>query len=466
MDSIQAANSPAEIPAESSAAPQPENLAAPIARAERITALDALRGFALLGILLMNIVAMGMYGNAYDDPTAAGGSTGANLWVWAVLHVVAEGKMRAIFSLVFGAGIILLTSRLEATGRNSADVYYRRTTWLLLFGIVHAYLLWLGDILYPYALCALILYAFRKMSARGLLITGSVVLGLMSLAYIGEGFGTRSFVREGQAVMAASQRGEKLTEKQEETKRRYEQREKRRHPDAAALKKDADEWRGNFFSVVGARGRLVGKFHSSPYYGPGNWDVWCMMLIGMGLMKLGILGGERSTKYYGMMVLIGYGIGLPLNSYTAWLIIKSNFEPTLQQFASSTYDIGRLTVGLGHIGLIMLLSKLGAMKWLMNALGAVGQTAFSNYILTSVITAFYFTGYGFKMYGKLERYQLYYVVAAIWVFNLVASSIWVRHFRFGPLEWCWRSLTYWKRQPMRLAAPEPVPVTTTVTATA
>jgi uncharacterized protein len=114
----------------------------------------------------------------------------------------------------------------------------------------------------------------------------------------------------------------------------------------------------------------------------------------------------------------------------------------------------------------MLLAKLGAMKWLMNALGAVGQTAFSNYILTSVITAFYFTGYGFKMYGRLERYQLYYVVAAIWVFNLVASSIWVRHFRFGPLEWCWRSLTYWKRQPMRLAAPEPVPVTTTVTATA
>jgi uncharacterized protein len=92
--------------------------------------------------------------------------------------------------------------------------------------------------------------------------------------------------------------------------------------------------------------------------------------------------------------------------------------------------------------------------------------ALSNYIATSLITAIYFTGYGFKMYGKLERYQLYYVVAAIWVFNLVASSIWVRHFRFGPMEWCWRSLTYWKRQPMRLTAPEPAPDATIATATA
>jgi uncharacterized protein len=105
---------------------------------------------------------------------------------------------------------------------------------------------------------------------------------------------------------------------------------------------------------------------------------------------------------------------------------------------------------MGHIGLIMLLCRTGSMQRLAAALGAVGQTALSNYIATSVITAFLFTGYGFKVYGRLERFQLYYVVAAIWVFNLVASSIWLRHFRFGPMEWCWRSLTYWKRQPMRL----------------
>ncbi len=126
-----------------------ESPAGPIERASRISAIDSLRGFALLGILLMNIIAMGMYGAAYDDPTVTGGETGANLWIWAVMHVLAEGKMRCLFSLVFGASVMLLTSRLEASGRSSADIYYRRTLWLLLFGIVHAYLLWEGDILIP-----------------------------------------------------------------------------------------------------------------------------------------------------------------------------------------------------------------------------------------------------------------------------------------------------------------------------
>src|SRR5580700_6039508 len=157
---------------------------APVNQGERISALDTLRGFALLGILLMNIVGMGMFAGAYDDPTAAGGATGANLGVWAVLHVLAEGKMRCLFSMVFGAGIILLTSRLEkrgaSIGNTSADVYYRRTLWLLAFGVVHAYLLWDGDILYPYALCALVLYPFRKMSAKGLLIIGGVLVLLES----------------------------------------------------------------------------------------------------------------------------------------------------------------------------------------------------------------------------------------------------------------------------------------------
>src|SRR5438105_1788480 len=153
---------------------------APVSQGERITSLDTVRGFALLGILLMNIVAMSMSLGAYDDPTVTGGSTGVNLWVWAILHVVAEGKMRALFSMVFGAGIVLLTSRLERNGAPSADIYYRRTLWLLLFGVVHAYLLWLGDILYPYALCALALYPFRKMSAKALLWIGGIILVLNS----------------------------------------------------------------------------------------------------------------------------------------------------------------------------------------------------------------------------------------------------------------------------------------------
>jgi hypothetical protein len=183
---------------------------APVEQAERITALDTLRGFALLGIFLMNIVFMGLFAAAYDDPVAAGGSTGANLWVWAVLHVLAEGKMRCLFSMVFGAGVILLTSRLERKGGTSADtsadIYYRRTLWLLVFGIADAYLLWAGDILYPYALCALALYPFRKMAAKKLLIIGALFGLLISGAYIGGGFHFRDVITNGRAWAEADRK--------------------------------------------------------------------------------------------------------------------------------------------------------------------------------------------------------------------------------------------------------------------
>jgi uncharacterized protein len=174
------------------------------------------------------------------------------------------------------------------------------------------------------------------------------------------------------------------------------------------------------------------------------------------LFKMGVFSAERSTGFYAILVLICYGIGLPLNSYSAWMIIRSHFDPVVHMYWNSTYDLGRLTIALGHMGVIMLLCKAGALRWLMSSLGAVGQMAFSNYILHSVLTAFFFTGYGLKMYGKLQRYELYYVVAAIWVFQLIVSPIWLRHFRFGPLEWGWRSLTYWKRQPMRLESRVPL----------
>ncbi|MCU0248500.1 MAG: DUF418 domain-containing protein [Bryobacter sp.] len=428
-----------------------ENRPAPVEKGERITALDTLRGFALLGILLMNIVPFGIYGGAYDDPTVTGGATGANLWVWIVMHVLAEGKMRCLFSLVFGASVVLLTSRLDKRG-DGADIYYRRTLWLLLFGILHAYLLWLGDILYPYALCGLALYPFRNMAPKKLLWIGSVLVVLTAASYIGMGFKNKEMIEKGQAAIAAEQKGQKLTDAQKEAKEEYEKWRKFSRPSAEELAKDAKGWRGNPLEVIKTRAKLVAFFHFKPYYMPFHWDIWSMMLIGMALFKLGVLSAERSYKFYGWLAVIGYGIGIPVNSYTAWVIVQSKFDPVVHAFSNSTYDVGRLSIALGHLCLLMLLCKAGWMGWLLGRLGAIGQMAFSNYILQSVICAFYFTGYGFAMYGHLERHQLYYVVAAIWVFQLIVSPIWLKYYRFGPLEWGWRSLTYWKRQPMRLAA--------------
>jgi uncharacterized protein len=322
---------------------------------------------------------------------------------------------------------------------------------LLLFGVIHAYFLWQGDILYPYALCALALYPFRRLSARKLILLGSAGLVVLCGFTVIKGYLRVEERTAGQAAIAKAERKETLTEEETDAKEEWEKFLKKRNPDAAALRKDAAAWNGNVISVIKTRGKLVNDWNSSPYYYPGNFDIWGMMLLGMGLFKLGVVSARRSLRFYTWLTLISYGVGISINSYTAWLNISANFDPVVQWFSYTVYDVGRLAVALGHTGLLMILCQRGWLKFLTDRLAAVGQMAFSNYIMTSTICAVLFTGYGFRLYGTLERYQLYYVVIAISVFQLVASPIWLRHFRFGPLEWCWRSLTYWKQPPFRRA---------------
>ena len=424
----------------------------PIAREERINSLDTLRGFALLGILPANVLVFGMYFAAGNDPTVAGGATGLNLAGWALFRILVDGKMRALFSMVFGASTVLLTSRAEerSGATNAADIYYRRNLWLLLFGLAHAFLLFWGDILYPYALCALILFPFRKLPAKKLLIIGCLFIAFKTGWSAVEAFQQVERRDLAAAADAAEKAGKKPTEEQAEAKKELEARRKVRKPSSEVLEKDAKKWRGNPLEVISARAKAAAVFHGLPYYDPVNCDVWSMMFIGMALFKLGVFSAARSYRFYVWMAVIGYLIGIPVTSFIAWLAVKSNFDRVTFAFTYVAYDIARLPVALAHMALLMIVCKAGALRWLINRLAAIGQTALSNYVLQSVICTFVFTGYGLGLYGRLQRYQLYYVVAGCWAVSLVASPIWLRYYWFGPLEWCWRSLTYWQKQPMRI----------------
>jgi uncharacterized protein len=152
--------------------------ARPVLGGERIGAIDALRGVAVLGILLMNILGFALPFQASFDPSVGGGTTGINLWIWASNTTLFEGKMRAIFSMLFGAGMLVLTSRLEdrGLGEQAADVYYRRLLWLLAFGLLHAYFIWWGDILFFYSVIGLFLFPLRRLSSRALIVAGVVLL--------------------------------------------------------------------------------------------------------------------------------------------------------------------------------------------------------------------------------------------------------------------------------------------------
>lgn len=365
--------------------------------------------------------------------------------------------MRALFSMVFGASMILLTSRLEKNALISGDIYYRRTLWLMLFGIAHAYLLYWADILYSYALCGLVLYPFRKLAPRVLLVIGIALAVGDSAWTVVESLRTRSMIVQARTAEEIAGQGQRLPQAQQEVLRQWNEWRTFHRPSTEELAEDASKWRGSFLSVLHARAELVPFFHAQPYYSAasGNLDYWSMMFIGMALFKVGIFAAQKSQRFYAWMMGIGFGIGLLLNGYTGWSIIRTNFDPVQHDLINWNYHIARLSVALGYVALIMLLCKAGIARWLTSLLRCVGQMAFSNYILQSLICSFVFTGYGLRFYGRLERYQLYYIVAAIWIFLLIASSIWLRYFRLGPLEWCWRTLTYWKQQPMSLDRAKP-----------
>jgi uncharacterized protein len=176
-----------------------------------------------------------------------------------------------------------------------------------------------------------------------------------------------------------------------------------------------------------------------------------MLILGMGLMKLGVFDASRSYRFYTWMAVIGYGMGVPLNWTMANLWIKSGFDfVALFGYIMAPSDLGRFSVAAGHIAVIMILCKAGALRWITKPLSNIGRMALSNYLLTSILCTLFFYGYGLGMFAKLERAELLYVLAGVWAINLIFSALWLRFFRFGPAEWLWRSLTYWKKQPMRL----------------
>jgi uncharacterized protein len=221
-----------------------------------------------------------------------------------------------------------------------------------------------------------------------------------------------------------------------------------------------------YFSIMAELKPINQRIQSKAFYNNYFYDAMCLLFIGMALFKWKVLTGERSKKFYWILMLGGYAIGLPLAWYFLHSYLASNFDRTLlaDRLIVDFYQEKRFFTALGHIGLIMLLYKYRVFNGLLTMLARVGQMAFTNYLSQSIICVLIFYGFGFGYFGKLERYQIYIVVGGIWLFQLVFSTIWLKYFLFGPFEWVWRSLTYWKKQPMRRVVKEstslPVPATT------
>lgn len=418
----------------------------PLDASKRIDSLDVIRGIALLGILLMNINGMGLP-FAYSDPTIAGGDDGLNLKVWIVNNMLFEGTMRGLFTLLFGAGVILLTGRLEKSGAGitTADIYYRRILWLLFFGIINVYiLLWHGDILYPYAIFGLMLFPFRNASVRKLFVMAGILISIGVIWDIADYHSKLNLQKEVVEIQAIIDHDAGLTKSQEDKLKEW---------DKFTIKHTQEEvneliekMHQSYFSVLFEKVKGNQFMQTWLPYRLWVWDILSFMLIGMAFYKLRIFHGERSNRFYLFLILLGYPVGLLINFYETRMLLENNFAALTILQADQTYQIGRLFTTMGHVGLFMLFIKSGIFNFLQKSLAAVGKLALSNYLMHSIVTSIIFYGDGFSLYGRLQRYELYYIVAALWIFQLIASPIWLRYYQYGPAEWIWRSLTYQKRQ--------------------
>jgi uncharacterized protein len=400
--------------------------AEPVQDAERIQAIDVLRGVALLGILLVNIQSFSMPDAAIFNPTAYGDLTGVNRWVWLVTHIFFEQKFMTIFSMLFGAGLVLMTGRLEDHGVRPGPVHYRRLTALLAFGLLHAYLVWTGDILVWYAMCGSIVYLFRKKGARSLIKWGMGTVAVASILSLAFGWSMPYWGAESVEDLA----------------RNFA-------PSNEDVAEDLAAYRGGWFSQVAHRAPAALQSQIFSFLVWGLWRAGGLMLVGMGLFKLGVLSAARSSRFYWTLIG-GATIGVPAILYGIRENFAAGWSVRYSFFFGSQYNYwASILVSLAWIGAVMLACKHGILRAVTPRLAAVGRTAFSNYILQSLICTTIFYGHGFGLYGRIDRATQALIVIVVWVVQIAASSWWLGRFRFGPLEWAWRSATYGRIQSIR-----------------
>jgi len=401
----------------------PNRTAEPAEEKERIVAIDVLRGFAILCILPMNIQAFSMILDAYFNPMAYGDLHGANYWVWMLSHVLIDEKFLTIFAMLFGAGILLMTSRIEASGRGSAALHYRRMGSLIVFGLLHAYLLWCGDILVLYGVCGLLVYLLRKRRPRTLLILAVLCLSVMPFF----------LVRGGRwASHAPAAQLQKLEDNWK--------------PPAPEVAREVAAYRGSWLTQMTYRIPQARQMEAPGYL----FRLFGLMLTGMALFKLGFFSRKPSPKLYLALIGMALFLGVPITLYGVRVDFAHNWDAGFSVFYGRLYNYGAsLLISFGWIGLVMLASRAAALTSITQKLAAVGRMAFTNYILETLICTTIFYGHGLGMFGRCNRVQGMAIVFGVWIFLLVFSRIWLRYHYSGPLEWLWRTLTYRRIQPFR-----------------
>lgn len=393
----------------------------PVAAADRHQSLDVLRGIAIMGILVMNIpfFFIPMQATQYlpSDPLF----TGASIDVWFYSHVFFDMKFITIFSALFGAGIILMVGEEPDASRK---VHFSRMRWLLLIGLIHAYVLWFGDILVSYAIFGMIAVYFRKMSPGKLIFWGFFWIAIAGLLFFGA-FGSMALIPE---EMSGTDMGIIMT------------------PEAYQDVVAAYQAGGLERLGINAFGAVMGQVMGAGLFGG---RIIGVMFLGMALYRIGFLTAKWAIGRYALVAIIALPVGLAASWWGGQHMIAAEFDFRDFWVHSVVNYWSSLATALGYASVVMIICKLPVLAIIRYPFACMGRMAFTNYLTQSMTLVFLsIGGIGLGWFGEIDRVQMMQIVLAIWVAQLVISTLWLQVFRFGPLEWLWRSLTYGKLQPL------------------
>jgi len=395
----------------------------PVQQAERIELLDALRGLAVCGILIGNMQWFSGYGMM--PPALEAQAPLTDQIAHFLVHFLIEGKFYSIFSFLFGFGFALQIARAEERGDTNASLFKRRLFWLLIIGLLHAYLLWAGDILSIYALMGFILILFRKKTDESLLKWAFWLVLVPVFWYV------LLF-----ALFAAFA-----------------------PPDAGAAieKAQADQW-NNAVSTVSTWGFWQIVIDYNKNYVVGRYiglvagmrfpKILAMFLLGVYAHRKRIFQDLSNNQVLLRKVLIwGFAVGVVGNLVFA--ILAGNESPVPPSLAAVVgvigYAFGVPALALFIIALVATLWQKDVWQTLLKLIAPVGRMALTNYLLQTVICVTIFYGYGFGQFGRFGAFNSTLIALAIFAIQIVISSLWLRYFEYGPMEWIWRQLTYRKR---------------------
>lgn len=407
----------------------------------RYESLDAIRGVAVMGILAMNIVAFALPFSAYTNPLAGGPAGNLDLATWFFNFVFVDSKMRGLFSVLFGASTLLVIESATASGRSAAALHYSRMLWLGVFGLIHYYFIWFGDILFLYALCGLLLFVFRNLSVKGLVIW-AILFFFLAILLLGSPW----------LMFALAEAGKLPPDATEQIHKDLVRLNADMGPGAASYARDVATHLGSYGSIVAQKlgPKATDTFVQALMF---LWETMGLMLVGMALFKSRMLTGEWDAARYRKWALIGFLIAVPPLVGLAWYQYANGFSAVSAFGASLSLSMPfDIAATIGWAALIMLLIRTAASEAVRARLAATGRMAFTNYLATSVVMTTIFYGYGLGLFGSVGRTALYLFCFGMWGAMLLWSKPWLDRFNYGPLEWIWRSLSRWQLQPMRKVA--------------